>query len=311
MEAFTGRQVWKVKADQHPAATLTATPAYYNGTPYVPNSSFEEAAAFNASYTCCTFRGSLVAMDAATGREKWRTWLVDEPKPEAPTIDGAAQMGPSGVPVWNTPAIDPGRNQLTIGTGDNNIGLTGLSEAAAGAAGFNPITSLIRSRDKARYYPGARDLNLKLVADGRDGRLLVWSRATRGSGDYAILTADPMNPASRRVAWQGSGAVGPADISADNRQVLVARGISNRETRLMLLDLVLIGRQAGLGFVFGLGLAAAAALFAYQHWLIRAREPAACLKAFLNNQWAGLAIFLGIAGDYALRAAQGAGSPIN
>ena len=80
---------------------------------------------------------------------------------------------------------------------------------------------------------------------------------------------------------------------------------------LMLLDLVLIGRQAGLGFVFGLGLAAAAALFAYQHWLIRAREPAACLKAFLNNQWAGLAIFLGIAGDYALRAAQGAGSPIN
>lgn len=82
--------------------------------------------------------------------------------------------------------------------------------------------------------PGTRNQQAVL---SRDGRLLVWSRATRGSGDYAILTADPMNPAGRRVAWQGTGAVGPTDISADGRQVLVARGISNRETRLLILDL--------------------------------------------------------------------------
>ena len=37
------------------------------------------------------------------------------------------------------------------------------------------------------------------------------------SGDYAIMAANPLDPASRRVAWQGTGAVGPADISADNR----------------------------------------------------------------------------------------------
>jgi dipeptidyl aminopeptidase/acylaminoacyl peptidase len=82
--------------------------------------------------------------------------------------------------------------------------------------------------------PGTRNQSLTL---SRDGRLLAWSRARRGSADYAILTADPMNPGSRRVAWQGTGAVGPADISADNRQVLIAREISNRETRLMILDL--------------------------------------------------------------------------
>jgi dipeptidyl aminopeptidase/acylaminoacyl peptidase len=82
--------------------------------------------------------------------------------------------------------------------------------------------------------PGTRNQSATL---SRDGRLLVWSRASRGSGDYAIMAADPMNPSSRRVAWQGTGAVGPTDISADNRQVLIARGISNRETRLSILDL--------------------------------------------------------------------------
>ncbi len=119
VEAFTGRQVWKIKADQHPAATITATPALHKGTLYVPISSFEEAAAFNPGYVCCSFRGSLVAMDAMTGREKWRTWLVDEPRANGANKAGAPQMGPSGVPVWNTPAIDVARNQLTIGTGDN------------------------------------------------------------------------------------------------------------------------------------------------------------------------------------------------
>ena len=119
VEAFTGKLVWKVKADQHPAATITAMPALHEGTLYVPISSFEEAAAFNPGYVCCGFRGSLVALDAATGKEKWRNWLVDEPKPNGTNQAWAPQMGPSGVPVWNSPAIDPKRGQLTIGTGDN------------------------------------------------------------------------------------------------------------------------------------------------------------------------------------------------
>lgn len=70
-----------------------------------------------------------------------------------------------------------------------------------------------------------------------DGSLLVWSRAIKGSGDYAIMAADPADPASRRVLWQGTGAVSPQDISADKTKVLLSRGISNRETQLMLLDL--------------------------------------------------------------------------
>lgn len=71
----------------------------------------------------------------------------------------------------------------------------------------------------------------------KDGSLLVWSRATKGSADYAIMAADPADPKSRRLVWQGTGAVGPQDISADKTAVLLAKGISNRENHLMLLDL--------------------------------------------------------------------------
>ena len=74
-------------------------------------------------------------------------------------------------------------------------------------------------------------------AFSKDGRLLAWARAVKGSGDYAILTADPSNPASRRVAYQGKGAIGVAGISADRSRVLLERSISNRETKLSILDL--------------------------------------------------------------------------
>ncbi len=70
-----------------------------------------------------------------------------------------------------------------------------------------------------------------------DGRLMAWSRATKGSGDYAILTADPANAASRHVAYQGKGNIAPSDISADKSLILLTRNISNRESKLGILDL--------------------------------------------------------------------------
>jgi dipeptidyl aminopeptidase/acylaminoacyl peptidase len=83
--------------------------------------------------------------------------------------------------------------------------------------------------------PGTRN---QAFAFSKDGRLLAWARAMKGSGDYAILTADPANPVSRRVAYQGTGAIGVADISGDKAKALLERNISNRETRLSILDLV-------------------------------------------------------------------------
>lgn len=70
----------------------------------------------------------------------------------------------------------------------------------------------------------------------KDGRQVAWSRAVKGSPDYAIMLANPADPATRRVAWQGTGSVAPADISPDGRHILVTRTISNRETQLLIVD---------------------------------------------------------------------------
>jgi 4-hydroxybenzoate polyprenyltransferase len=67
---------------------------------------------------------------------------------------------------------------------------------------------------------------------------------------------------------------------------------------MMLLALVLAGRDMDFGAWYYAGLAAAALLFLYQQWLIRAREPAACLRAFLNNNYVGMAIFIGLLLQY-------------
>ena len=82
----------------------------------------------------------------------------------------------------------------------------------------------------------------------KDGSLLAWSRATKGSADYSILVANPADPASRRVAYAGKGAIRPTDISADKSRLLIAQGISNRETRLSVLDIA-TGKATDLGSV--------------------------------------------------------------
>ncbi len=70
-----------------------------------------------------------------------------------------------------------------------------------------------------------------------DGTLLAWSQATRGSAEYALYVADPSNPAQARVAYRAPGSIDPGDIAADKRSLVLTRNFSNRESKLLLLDL--------------------------------------------------------------------------
>ena len=70
---------------------------------------------------------------------------------------------------------------------------------------------------------------------------------------------------------------------------------------LALVCLLLAGSHFELGGWFHLGLLAAAACFVWEFWYTRNRDPQRCFKAFLHNHWAGLAIFIGIVLNYALK----------
>ena len=118
LDARDGSLAWRVRADQHPSTTLTAAPALYGELLYVPVSSLEEAIT-TPSYACCTFRGSVLALNARTGAMVWRTYMTPAPKPQGVNDAGAQQFGPSGAAIWNTPSIDAKRHLLYVGTGNN------------------------------------------------------------------------------------------------------------------------------------------------------------------------------------------------
>jgi polyvinyl alcohol dehydrogenase (cytochrome) len=120
VNASTGKLLWKTRADAHPQARITGSPQFYKGVLYVPVASGEEWAKADPDYECCTFRGSVAALDARTGKQIWKTYTIPEaPKPLGKTRNGKQRWGPSGVSVWGAPAIDPKRNALYIGTGES------------------------------------------------------------------------------------------------------------------------------------------------------------------------------------------------
>jgi len=122
LDAATGAMIWKSHVDDHPFARVTASPTFYNGRLYVGVASGEETAGAVAEYECCTFRGSLVALDAANGSRVWKTYTMDEPQRRGKNRIGTQQWGPSGAPIWSSPAIDAQKNAVYVTTGNNYSG---------------------------------------------------------------------------------------------------------------------------------------------------------------------------------------------
>jgi polyvinyl alcohol dehydrogenase (cytochrome) len=120
VDAANGTLLWKTKVDNFPMARVTGAPVIYNGKLYVGIASGEEIGAVPSTYECCRFRGSLVALNAGTGDQLWRTYTItEEARPTKKNKAGTQLWGPSGAPIWTAPAIDPQRNVLYVTTGDN------------------------------------------------------------------------------------------------------------------------------------------------------------------------------------------------
>jgi polyvinyl alcohol dehydrogenase (cytochrome) len=120
LDAATGKQLWKLALDDHPAAKATSSPVFYQGKLFVGVSSLEEALSVSPGYVCCTFRGSVSAIQAKDGKVVWKTHMIEgEAKPQPKTKRGSAAMGPSGIGVWTAPTLDPSHDVMYVTTGDN------------------------------------------------------------------------------------------------------------------------------------------------------------------------------------------------
>lgn len=102
----TGALLWSTPVDSHPYATLTATPVVFGNRIFVGVSSHEETPASFPDYPCCTFRGSMMALDVNTGAIIWKTHSVPP--------------GYAGGAIWSsTPVVDVRRHSVYFTTGNN------------------------------------------------------------------------------------------------------------------------------------------------------------------------------------------------
>ncbi len=120
VDAETGAPLWVRKLDEHPNASMTGAPAVHDGLVYVATSAAgEEVRGGRLDYGCCTFRGSVSALNATNGAVRWKSYsITTEPKQRAVNKDGVQLYGPAGAGIWGAPTIDAKRGVLYIGTGN-------------------------------------------------------------------------------------------------------------------------------------------------------------------------------------------------
>jgi polyvinyl alcohol dehydrogenase (cytochrome) len=119
VDAQTGALVWSTKVESHASAGITGSPVVYDGRLFVGVQGLgEEGRGSTGGYACCTFRGSLNALDTSTGKVLWKTYTIDEPKPRAKGKNGVQLYGPAGGGIWSAPSVDVKRGLVYAATGN-------------------------------------------------------------------------------------------------------------------------------------------------------------------------------------------------
>jgi polyvinyl alcohol dehydrogenase (cytochrome) len=118
VDASNGELLWKTPVDPHPLSRIRGGIKFYNDRLYIPVASLEEPESASANYVCCSFRGMVVAMDARSGKQIWKTYTIGETPTQRKKADGTAFIGPSGAGIWGPTMVDPKRKAIYVSTGN-------------------------------------------------------------------------------------------------------------------------------------------------------------------------------------------------
>jgi len=168
----TGTIQWMTQVDTHPAAIITGSPVVFGGVVYIGVSSSEETLALNPSYPCCSFRGSIVALDEKSGAMLWKTFDMPD--------NGGRPGGYSGGAIWQPPAIDPNRGTLFVGTGNNYTAPADV-EACQNAT---PTANCAAADD---FFDAALALDLKTGQ-------VKWAKRLQGLDTWTVACLTPTGP---------------------------------------------------------------------------------------------------------------------
>jgi len=168
----TGALRWMTQVDAHPAAIITGSPVVFNGVVYIGVSSSEETLALDPTYPCCSFRGSIVALNKKTGAILWKTFNMPD--------NGGQTGGYSGGAIWQPPVIDPKRGTLFIGTGNNYTAPPDV-EACQNAT---PLANCAAADD---FFDTAFALDLKTGQ-------IKWARRLQGFDTWTLACITPTGP---------------------------------------------------------------------------------------------------------------------
>jgi polyvinyl alcohol dehydrogenase (cytochrome) len=119
LDAQSGALLWKTQVESHPLARIDGSTLHLARL-YVAVGSSEPESARDPGYGCCTFRGSVAALDVASGHVEWKSYLVgEEARAVSTPAGGAPRFAPAGVPAVAAPTVDVVRSLLYVATGDS------------------------------------------------------------------------------------------------------------------------------------------------------------------------------------------------
>jgi len=119
IDATNGEKIWTQHVGINPLSITTGTPVVLKDKIIVPISQFEIVVAGSSKHQCCTSHGAVTALNSLTGEEIWTMHTMEDATPQRDRGDGTMLLGPSGAPIWNSPAVDEERGLVYVGTGES------------------------------------------------------------------------------------------------------------------------------------------------------------------------------------------------